>query len=47
MMKTINVSDKIKQRFMEAKFEKMGKEGKPYTDEEFLNIILNHYEAKK
>lgn len=46
-MKTINVSDETKERFMELKFEKMGEERRPCTDDEFENILLDKFEEKK
>lgn len=46
-MVAINVEMETRERFKIVKMQKCAEEKKPYTDDKFINILLDKYEGKK
>ena len=46
-MPTINVSEKIKERFKSSKLKLSAKEDKSISEDEFIEILLDNFEEKK
>lgn len=46
-MKTINVSDKTKERFTKVKLDQSAKKGKSLSEDETEKILLDKFEEKK